>query len=119
MIRWPFRRRPRPAPPPPERPPLGESWRAGDMAECIRADWRLWPLVARRPRVGDRALVLAVFPGITPEGRLTWGLQLLGYPAYWEAAAFRKLVLGECAADRRVTRKTPAARTRRQRESIP
>lgn len=93
---WPFSRKPRPQ----VRPPLNEQWRPGDMAECIRDS--MFVAIGRGPRVGARAMVTSVFPGYHRDGAPGWGLVLIGFPEAWDARGFRKIVLNETGADRKV-----------------
>jgi hypothetical protein len=99
MLMWPFSRK---APTPLIVPlilPITETWRVGDLAECIADTW-IVPGDERHPRRGSRYFVTAVVDGGDPglEGIF---LQLLGYPTEnaWYAAAFRKIVLPGVAED--------------------
>jgi len=94
---WPFTRKPKPA----IRPPLNEDWKPGDMAECIGDGWG--DAKCRAPTIGTRAMVSAVFPGhFSQDGAPGWGLVLIGYGEAWDATGFRKIVLNENGADRKV-----------------
>lgn len=79
-----------------ERPPLRESWRVGDVAECIGSAWARGP--ERRPGAGDRAMVLSVRPGWSG-GEPGWGLELLGWAGRWDANGFRKIDQSELPAE--------------------
>lgn len=86
----------------PERPPLSDDWRAGDLAECIGNDWSVAP--ERRPKAGSRSLVVAVEPGHGRSGP-GWGLVLARFPGAWDARGFRK-VPPAAAAEPRHARQT-------------
>lgn len=90
---WPFRRREPDLPPPPD-------WRPGDVAECVRDDWR-GLTTFKAPRIGAQAIVIAVRPGrARGDHEPGWALQLAGYPALWKASAFRKAVPSSLAINR-------------------
>ena len=79
---WPFiRRRPQPL----TRRRCLETWRPGDVAECVIDSWLGGP--AGRPTVGVRAIVLRV----NVFGSAV-ALKLAGFPDQWDATAFRKIV---------------------------
>ncbi len=89
---WPFTRKPKP-------PVCSERWAPGDAAECIDSDMESFMVNKGCPiRVGDRFLVT--------ECHLYGGflyLGLAGYSDSWfDALCFRKIVLADTGADRRV-----------------
>ena len=75
---WPFTRRHR-------QQIVTETWRPGDLAECMVDRWKT--MVARQPRLGSRAIAIRVYHG--PVGI---ALELVGYGWRWDASAFRKIV---------------------------
>ena len=79
---WPFRRE--------IRPPASETWQPGDVAECIHDDWVAGP--AKRPALGDHAIVLHLYAGHTMDGP-RWLLKLLGFAGLWNEPAFRKVIV--------------------------
>ncbi len=91
---WPFSRRKPPATTP--LPPLvAETWRVGDVAECIRDDWAV-PAGARAPQRGARHIVAQV------EVDVHAFVALIGYPSedLWLGYGFRKIVLPDVATER-------------------
>lgn len=91
---WPFSRRKPPAAAP--LPPLvAETWRVGDVAECIRDDWTA-PAGARAPQRGARHIVARV------EVHVHTFVALIGYPRedLWLGYGFRKIVLPGVDAER-------------------
>lgn len=91
-----------PAPPAPRRivllPPSGETWRAGDIAECIHPgpwiDIGMGTAAGIGPVLGERYPVVEVRAFHSPAtGQLVPFLVLVRFsPMSWEAAAFRKVV---------------------------
>lgn len=81
-----FRRRARPAP---ERPPINEDWRVGDLAVCVEDNWS--PGVVG-PRAGEISRVVDVYPGLCARtGMPGWGLRFAGYHEGFGAICFRKV----------------------------
>ena len=105
---WPFTRKTKPAPTIPFLPPVFETWRAGDIAECIRDTWiGLDGEGSTPPRRGSRTCVTTVFQ-CDQTGHTFLVLAGYGSENYWYAGGFRKIVApfvgAEDAADERLPR---------------
>lgn len=74
---------------PGKRPPINENWMAGDFAENL-GDGE-WDVDGIGPQHGDVCRVSDVLPGRTASGR-RWLLGLNGFPGYFNASAFRKVL---------------------------
>lgn len=101
---WPFRRKQRNFIP----VVTGETWRPGDVAECVSSDDEPWCDTAGKalsgPERGSRAMVLSVMHS----GNGAALLKLTGWgSAFFCAAAFRKIVLTDIGADRKVSKRKP------------
>jgi len=88
---WPFRRKAKPAPRS-MREPM-DTWRVGDLAECIEdSGWR----VGGGPRKGERNFVSDVFVGENYHGQVGLALYLVGVRRSddygFGAGCFRKIV---------------------------
>lgn len=87
--------------------PPAPDWCAGDIAECIRDDWRELATF-KAPRVGSQLIVTAVLPGHAKgNGEPGWALRLAGYPALWSAGAFRKVMPPSAVAERHAAERAP------------
>jgi hypothetical protein len=103
-MRWAFWRKPKPV-------HIGSNsvdWRPGDIAECVQASW-LYVYAPKQPQVGTRAMVAdVVYGNVYGQPRYTmFGLSLIGFEGQWQADFFRKIVLPETEADRKVGRREP------------
>ena len=104
---WPFSRKANA----PERGPLNEDWRAGDLAQCVvRARWHSDEPGA--PDLMDVLYVEAVYPGHDHKGVLGWGLRFKGLKFGYDAVAFKKLP----PRSEQIARKTSVSTPVREKE---
>ena len=100
---WPFRRKRKPV----HVGPTSVDWKPGDMAECISDNWRYKdnpnPIVGGRFMVVDVKLLTDVSVGVS-----CICLTLIGYTQRgYDSSAFRKIVLTDTGADRKVAKRAP------------
>ncbi len=92
---WPFKRKPVHV------GPTSVSWQPGDMAECING---VWPHpTGVDPKTGDRLMVREVIYG-ADSGLAAFCLRFFGpcTNSAYDTRGFRKIVLTETGADRKV-----------------
>lgn len=79
------------------------TWSVGDIAECTDT-FELKVPVPLVPSIGSQAMVLDVRELVRMEGdyKVVY-LRLLGYETYWTEHSFRKVLLSETGADRKVS----------------
>jgi hypothetical protein len=100
---WPFKRKPVPTPPLVDE----QSWKIGDIAGCVEAGWKLRGMPAEGPEIGSQSLVIGIYEGVC-NGYPAFGLTLAGWPiGSYRSDHFRKVILGETGADRKVTQRKP------------
>lgn len=96
---WPFSRKTKPMPFTLRLPPVVETWRAGDIAECIRDTWiGLDGVGGTPPRRGSRTFVTTVFD-CDMTGHTFLVLAGYGSENNWYAGGFRKIVAPFVEAD--------------------
>lgn len=98
---WPFRKRK-----PVHVGPTSVDWKPGDMAECVDGEW--YPMHPADPKLGERLMVSDVRYGATRNGQyLKFWLIFIGKPEAYQAASFRKIILTDTGADRKVEKRRP------------
>jgi hypothetical protein len=108
---WPFRRKSKPKPLP-HMGPASVDWVPGDIAECVSDRWNPKAVAIAGvlpPKIGDRLMVRQVQYGIDLTGCYTgFGLWFIGRGGIgYDAGNFRKIVLADTGADRKVARSRP------------
>lgn len=102
---WPFRPKPRPV------GPGTTDWQAGDVAECIDANWHPIHLAisgARAPQVGEKRIVARVQRALDVTGQtIGFGLFFIGDGRWgYDCTAFRKIVIIDNGVDRKVAKRS-------------
>ena len=78
------------------------------MAECIGPMTNEKTGLPANIEIGDRRMVKSVFRGFVVSIQAeAWGLGFVGERETYGAAAFRKIVLTDTGADRKVKKRTP------------